>query len=264
MDIFGFIGCGNMGGALASAVAMAGIKGDKLCLSDASEDKAKALATELGGQYASNMEIASDCTYIFLGVKPNMVAAVLGEIKPILEKRDNAVLVSMAAGLSIEAIKEVMGDFPIIRIMPNTPVKVGKGTILYATNNVTDHQKQRFLGALAKAGELIEIPEKLIDAGSAVSGCGPAFGYMFIEALADGGVKCGIQRADAIKLAASTLLGAAEMVLQTGEHPEKLKDDVCSPGGSTIAGVHALENGGFRNSVINCVEAAFKRTKELV
>lgn len=259
MYTFGFIGCGNMGGALASATAKTT---DKLMLSDADQNKSHALADKLGGMVADNLQIAEGCDYVFLGVKPNLAETVLKEIKPKLA--EGTVLVSMAAGLSIASIREWAGDIPVIRIMPNTPVRVGKGTILYALDNVTDAMKAGFLEALSMAGELIEIPEKLIDAASAVSGCGPAFGYMFIEALADGGVKCGIPRADAIKLAASTLFGAAEMVLKTGEHPEKLKDDVCSPGGSTIAGVHALESGGFRNNVINCVEAAYKRTKELV
>ncbi len=262
MYTFGFIGCGNMGGALATATAKSGITGSKLMLSDAEEQRARALAKELGGTVAKNSGIAEGCDYIFLGVKPNLVKSVLEEIKPKLS--DNTVLISMAAGLSIASIKEWVGDIPTIRIMPNTPVRVGKGTILYALDNVTEAMKEGFLEALAMAGELVEIPEKLIDAGSAVSGCGPAFGYMFIEALADGGVKCGLPRADALKLAASTLLGAAQMVLKTNEHPEKLKDDVCSPGGSTIAGVHALEKGGFRSNVIGCVEAAYKRTKELV
>lgn len=262
MYSFGFIGCGNMGGALASAVAKSGVAGDKLLLADACEAKAKELADELGGTIADNKEIAQKCDYVFLGVKPNLAAKVLEDIKP--HFINETVIVSMAAGLSIEAIKAAAGDVPVIRIMPNTPVKVGNGTILYATDNVTEDLKNGFVDSLKESAELLEIPEKLIDAGSAVSGCGPAFGYMFIEALADGGVKCGLSRADAIKLAATTLRGAAEMVLQTGEHPEKLKDDVCSPGGSTIAGVHALEKGGFRNNVINCVEAAYKRTKELV
>lgn len=262
MHSFGFIGCGNMGGALASAVAASGIVGDKLLLSDVSTCKADSLAKDIGGSVANNIEIAEKCDLIFLGVKPNLADKVLSEIKQNLTKE--TVLVSMAAGLSIEAIKAAAGDIPVIRIMPNTPVKVGKGTILYAVDGVPDDIKILFTDSLKDSAELFEIPEKLIDAGSAVSGCGPAFGYMFIEALADGGVKCGLSRADAIKLAASTLRGAAEMVLKTGEHPEKLKDDVCSPGGSTIAGVHALEKGGFRSNVINCVEAAYKRTKELV
>lgn len=262
MYTFGFIGCGNMGGALATAVANGGTCGNKLLLSDPDAQKLTALAEELKCNTADNLEIAQACDYVFLGVKPNMAKKVLEGIK---EKLDSStVLVSMAAGLSIETLKETVGNTPIIRIMPNTPVRVGKGTILYATENVTDQMKKGFIEGLKSAGELIELPEKLIDAGSAVSGCGPAFVYMFIEALADGGVKCGLSRADAIKLAASTLAGAAEMVLETGEHPEKLKDDVCSPGGSTIAGVHALEKGGFRSNVINCVEAAYKRTKELV
>ena len=262
MYTFGFIGCGNMGGALALAVSASGVKGDKLLLSDASESKVAALAKEINGAVSHNKEIAEKCDYIFLGVKPNLAENVLREIKSNLNEQ--TVIVSMAAGLTIDAIKKAAGNIPVIRIMPNTPVKGGKGTILYATDGVTEEMKTAFLDSLKDSAELLEIPEKLIDAGSAVSGCGPAFGYMFIEALADGGVKCGLSRADAIKLAASTLRGAAEMVLKTGEHPEKLKDDVCSPGGSTIAGVHALENGGFRSNVINCVEAAYKRTKELV
>ncbi len=262
MYTFGFIGCGNMGGALASAVASSGIKGVGLLLSDTSQLKAEALAKDIDGTVSDNKEIAEKCDFIFLGVKPNLASAVLSEIRQSLTKE--TIIVSMAAGLSIEAVKSAAGEVPVIRIMPNTPVKVGKGTILYAVDGVNEAQKTAFTDSLKASAEMLEIPEKLIDAGSAVSGCGPAFGYMFIEALADGGVKCGLNRADAIKLAASTLRGAAEMVLKTGEHPEKLKDDVCSPGGSTIAGVHALENGGFRSNVINCVEAAYKRTKELV
>ncbi len=263
MNTFGFIGCGNMGGALASAVAGSGIAGENLILSDVSAERATLLAGDIKATVGDNKKIAEKCNYIFLGVKPNMVAEVLKDIKPILGKRTDAVLVSMAAGLSIEKIQSVAGNIPIIRIMPNTPVRVGKGVILYAGSGVTDSQLKGFLDGLSTAGTIIALEERLIDAASAVSGCGPAFCYMFLEALADGGVKCGLSRADATLLAAATLRGAAEMVIRTGEHPEKLKDDVCSPAGSTIAGVQALENGGLRSNVINCVEASFRRTKEL-
>ena len=152
----------------------------------------------------------------------------------------------------------------MIRIMPNTPVAVGEGMILYDANStVTDEQIRVFLEGLSAAGCLDRIPERLIDAAGSLSGCGPAFVYLFAEALADGGVECGVPRDKAQLYAAQTLLGAAEMLLATGKHPGELKDAVCSPGGTTIAGVHALENGAFRATVSNAVTAAFEKTAKL-
>ena len=148
--------------------------------------------------------------------------------------------------------------------MPNTPVKVGEGMVLYtATDNVSPAALDEFLTIMARGGRFDRLDEKLIDAGCAVSGCGPAFAYMFIEALADGAVTCGLPRSKAIAYAAQTLLGSAKMVLETGDHPELLKDNVCSPGGSTIAGVRELEEHGFRGAALDAVIAAYDKTVEL-
>jgi pyrroline-5-carboxylate reductase len=170
----------------------------------------------------------------------------------------------MAAGLSIKKIREFAGsDYPVIRIMPNTPVFVGEGMILYTVKDVTDDEIDGFLNALEHAGKLDKIDEKLIDAAGSLSGCGPAFVYLFAEALADGAVECGVPRDKALKYASQTILGAAKMLIETNEHPGKLKDAVCSPGGTTIAGVHALENGAFRSTAMDAVKSAFNRTLEL-
>jgi len=156
------------------------------------------------------------------------------------------------------------GAYPVIRIMPNTPVAVGCGVIQYdATGNVSAQSVETFCAAMAHAGLVDHLPEHLIDAGSAVSGCGPAFADLFLEALADGGVACGLPRAKAQLYAAQMLQGAAKLALESGKHPGELKDAVCSPGGSTIAGVRALEEHGFRGACMQAVEAAFRRTKEL-
>ena len=165
----------------------------------------------------------------------------------------------------MERICEMAGSaYPIIRIMPNTPVAVGAGMVLCsAANGVTDAETAQFEAVMSCAGGLDWIPENLIDAGSAVSGCGPAFAYLFIEALADGAVACGLPRAKALEYAARTVQGAAKMVLETGKHPGELKDAVCSPGGTTIAGVHALEAGAFRASAMEAVLAAYERNEEL-
>ncbi|MBO5908560.1 MAG: pyrroline-5-carboxylate reductase, partial [Clostridia bacterium] len=175
------------------------------------------------------------------------------------------VLVSMAAGVKISTICENLGfNAPVIRIMPNTPAEVSKGMILYTYNKqVTDADIKNFLAAFKSAGELDEIPEALIDAASAVSGCGPAFAYMFIEALSEGGIKCGLEHQKALKYAAATVEGAAKMVLETNQHPAKLKDAVCSPAGSTIEGVKTLEAGNLKGLTIDAVSASFKRTIEL-
>ncbi len=262
---FGFIGAGNMGGALSQAVIKQ-IGGEKVYISCLTADETAQKAKALGCNASDNQAIASDCDYIFLGVKPQMMEEMLSEISNTLKTRNGKfVLVSMAAGLSIDKISTFAGgNYPIIRIMPNTPVAVGNGMILACKNElVSDEQFADFKTAMAKSGKIDDLDEKLIDAGSAVSGCGPAFVYMFIEALADGGVECGLPRAKALEYAAQTVLGSADMVIKSSRHPEELKDAVCSPAGSTIMGVHALEQNGFRAAAIEAVRAAFDRTKEL-
>ena len=262
---FGFIGCGNMGGALAAAAAKT-IGGQGLTLADHDPEKARVLAEKLGARFGSNEEAAQNSRYLFLGVKPQMMAEMLSTIAPVLQAHtDRFILVTMAAGLSIARIQELSGgDYPTIRIMPNTPASIGEGMILYtASGNVTSEEKDTFVSHMAAAGVLDELPEHLIDAGSAVSGCGPAFADLFIEALADGGVECGLPRDKALLYAAQMVLGSARLVLESGEHPGVLKDRVCSPGGSTIAGVHTLEDGAFRAAAINAVQKAYDKTLEL-
>ncbi len=258
----GFIGAGNMGGALATAAA----KKAQVVLSDSFAEKARALADKLGGKAADSKTVAAECAYIFLGVKPQVMAAMLEEIAPVLKARkDSFVLVSMAAGVKIEKIRQMAGgDYPVIRIMPNIPVSVGSGMILYdATENVSAEALAQFCDILSGAGCLDRLDEKLIDAGSAVSGCGPAFVSLFAEAMADGGVACGLPRDKALQYSLQTIMGTAKLLLDSGMHPGQLKDAVCSPGGSTIAGVRALEQSGFRAGAIEAVEDAFTRTKEL-
>ena len=260
----GFIGAGNMGGALAKAAAKTKCRAG-IMLADKDVAKAAALAEEIGARTATSAEIAAECDFIFLGVKPQVMGAMLAEIKPYIENRTGYTLVSMMAGVKNERICETIGfDAPIIRIMPNTAVEVGEGMVLYTVNAFADEKAEKnFLAFMKKAGEFEKLPEHLIDAGTAVSGCGPAYVYMFIEALADGGVKCGLPRATALKLAEQTLIGAAKLAKETGRHPEELKDAVCSPAGSTIEGCFALEKGGFRAAAVGAVAAAYERTKEL-
>lgn len=259
----GFIGCGNMGGALATAVAKT-IDPKEIALSDHSQKKAEDLASVLGAVATSNAEIVKNAKYIFLGVKPQMLKKLFKEIAPLLAERDDEfVLVTMAAGTSIAEIAELAGkSYPTIRIMPNTPVSIGCGIILIAANDgVADTTE--FCEMMKMSGALDEIPESLIDAASCVTGCSPAWIYMFIEALSDGGVKCGLPRAKAIEYACDALIGSAELVKKSGKHPGQLKDEVTSPGGTTIAGVHALEKKSFRGTVMDAVTAAYKRTLNL-
>jgi len=257
---YGFIGCGNMGGALARALALTTTD---FAITDRS-GKAIALAAEIPCGYLSAVEIAGQCGRIFLGVKPHMMKDVLAPLQPIL-KANKPLLITMAAGLTMAQIEEFAGcEIPVIRIMPNTPVAIGKGVIQYCANDLVSREElDDFLLDMRHAGVLDPLDEKLIDAGSAISGSGPAFVYMFIEALADGAVSCGIPRAKALEYAAATVIGAGEMVLSTGQHPGALKDAVCSPMGSTIAGVRALENHGFRAAAMEAVIATYSRNKEL-
>ena len=258
---FSFIGCGNMGGAIARGVVKAA-GGNQVLLANKTMAKAENLAKELSCTVGSN-EDAALCEYVFLGVKPYLMADMLEKIQQFLAQA-RPVLITMAAGLTMERIREMAGgDYPVIRIMPNTPSAIGEGMIQYCTLDVTTEQEEEFLQAMSECGRMDKIPENLIDAASAVSGCGPAFAYMFIESLADGGVACGLPRAKAMEYAAQMLQGSARLAMQSENHPGALKDAVCSPGGSTIQGVRKLEQYAFRAAVTDAVIAAFEKNLEM-
>lgn len=260
---YGFIGCGNMGGAIATAVCKA-VDPKNVLLANRTAEKAEKLAATLGCCFGSNEE-AARCDFIFLGVKPYLMEEMLYGLRDTLAGRTEPfVLVTMAAGLTVSRIREMAGgDYPVIRIMPNTPAAYGAGMIQYCHSGVSKEQLEVFLTAMAPAGRLDEIAENLIDAASGVSGCGPAWACQFIEALADGGVACGLPRSKALEYAAQMILGTAKMVLESGQHPGVLKDAVCSPGGSTIQGVRTLEERGFRGAVMDAVIAAFEKNQEM-
>ena len=262
---FGFIGTGNMGGALARA-ARRRLEGGQLLLANRTWAKAEALARELEASAENSAYVATVADYIFLGVKPQMMETLLYEIGPELEaRRDRFVLVTMAAGLTIGDIQAMAGgDVPVIRIMPNTPCSIGEGMVLYAPGpGVTEEEVQVFLEAMAGAGRFAPVPEELMDAGSAVAGCGPAFADLFVEALADGGVACGLPRGQALEFAAQMVVGSARLILESRKHPGELKDAVCSPGGTTIQGVRKLEEAGFRGAVMDAVIAAWEKNGNL-
>ena len=262
---FGFIGTGNMGGALARAAAKAVAPAD-VFLYNRTMEKAANLARELGAKTASAEDIAARCDYVFLGVKPGQIPALLASLRPVLEGRETpAVVVSMAAGVTLKALRDkTFETCPIIRIMPNTACAVGAGLTLYdCSEAVTETQLQGFLDGMASSGRMERLAENLIDAGSAVAGCGPAFADLFLEALADGGVACGLPRAQAMELAAQMLSGSAKLALESGKHPGALKDAVCSPGGTTIQGVRVLEQNGFRSAVMEAVIAAYEKNFDL-
>lgn len=258
----GFIGTGNMGGAILNAVAKVMEPGN-IFISNRTQSKSEAIKERLKINVSTNEEILRECHYIFLGIKPYQIEEFLGSYKDIINARtDLPVIISMIAGKSISFIKEYV-KCPIIRIMPNTPVAVCEGMTLYAYDDISDEEEKVFLELMSKSGEVLKIEEDLIDQGGAISGCGPAFCDLFMEALSDGGVAIGLKREDALLLAAQTLKGAGELYLKTKTHPGELKDNVTSPKGTTIQGVIALEERGFRASVINAVIRAYNKTQEL-
>ena len=260
----GFIGTGNMGGALAKAAANV-IPAQEIYLFDKCTEKAE----ELGKMLCCNtvsLESVAQCSYIFLGVKPQMMETMFAELAPVLSKRtDNFVLVSMAAGVPMARIQELAGEkYPVIRIMPNMPVSVGGGMILYdVTENVSESQLEGFLQCMQFAGALDRLPEELIDAGTSVASCGPAFAFLFIEALTQGGVACGLPEEKAMLYAKQMLLGSAKLALESPMHPSELRHAVCSPGGSTIEGIYKLQDEKFPEAVAKAVMASFKRNQEL-
>ena len=260
----GFIGLGNMGASLAKSVLQAR-PSDDLLLANRSQDKVDAFIANFGGQASSNEEIFAEADVIFLGVKPAQFSELLAQYQTILEKRESLLLISMAAGLTLEKLASLLpNQHRIIRMMPNTPASIGQGVISYALSpNCRVEDSDLFCQLLTKAGLLVELGEGLIDAATGLAGCGPAFVYLFIEALADAGVQTGLPRETALKMAAQTVVGAGQLVLESQEHPGVLKDQVCSPDGSTIAGVASLEAHAFRGTVMDAVRQSYKRTQEL-
>ncbi len=276
----GCIGCGMMGGALIKAIAKK-VGGEKILLSDGDVEKAKSLALELGANFVtSNAQIIENCSHIILAVKPAFFSSVLEQIKDSYNDRLSSneknlpVIISIMAGLSIEKIEQMSiqagisgGLQNILRLMPNLPATVNEGMIALCTKeNVSSEisKEVEFVKEiLSCAGKVEQVSEKLMDVVTAVSGSGPAYGFMFIEALADAAVLLGMPRSQAYIYAAQTLKGAAQMVLETSEHPAKLKDAVCSPGGTTIQAVKSLEEKGFRSAVISAVESAYNKSVDL-
>lgn len=267
-----FIGTGNMGGALVKGICRT-IGSNQVYVTNRNQKKAEDLAEETGCRILrTNQEAAQEGDYLFLCVKPQGMGDVLKEISPVLnqrmEKDRPKALISIAAGLTIEGLRNLLEgecrQLPWIRIMPNTPVAVGKGMLALAADEmVSESMLADMECCLSEAGRMERIPEGLMDQFSVVGGCTPAFAYVFLEALADGGVRIGLSRQQALTYAAQAVLGAASMVLETGKHPGSLKDAVCSPNGSTIAGVAALEKAGFRSAAMEAVWEGYQRNMEL-
>ena len=257
---YGFIGCGNMGGALAEALT---VETKDVMLSDRSGN-GRQLAETFGCTYGTATEVAETCSRIFIAVKPNMVQSVLAPLQPILAEK-KPLLISMAAGLKISTIESYAGvALPVIRIMPNTPVCVGKGMIPYCCNNLVDTDTlEDFLSDMFASGHWDCIDESLMDTASALSGSGPAYLYRFVEALRDSAIQCGFPEDKALDYVVQTLIGAGEMLNQGAGTPAQLREAVCSPGGSTLAGLKALEDAGFDNCVNACIRAAYNRNIEL-
>lgn len=254
-----------MGGALIKAAAKS-VSPENILVYDLCSEKAEEFEKTLSVSAVSEDKVIAEAKYIFLAVKPQVLPAAVGEIKETLKNRkDRFVIVSMVAGVDIKTLGSLFGfELPVIRIMPNTAAAVGAAMIAYAcSDNVGAEEVAEFKNILSEAGRTEELSEGLIDAASAVFGCGPAYVYMFMEAMADGGVYCGLPRDKALVFAAQALAGAAKLMLETGAHPGALKDAVCSPGGTTIAGVKALEDGGFRGAVMDAVIAAYNKTLSL-
>jgi pyrroline-5-carboxylate reductase len=269
----GCIGSGYMGPALMKGISKI-VDPECIGFSDLQLLKAKAAADSVGGKvYNSNAQAVEQADYLFLAVKPQVYKSVLEEIRPAVIDRLSAeknggkslTLISMVAGWSIAKIRSCLDlDVPIVRIMPNTPALVLRGLIAMSTPPGFPAERiPEVETMLSGAGLVDNLDESLMDSVTGLSGSGPAFVYIFIEALADGGVRAGLPRDKALRYAVQTVLGSAHMVQETGKHPGELKDMVTSPGGTTIAGIAALENGAFRGAVINAVEAAWRRSSEL-
>ena len=264
MTTIGFLGAGKMATALAKGFVAAGrVTPDRLSASDPVKAARASFAKDTGGHVsASNADIVAAADILFIAVKPDQVTDLLAEIQGQLENRH--LLVSIAAGVPLAKLEAGAPGARFVRVMPNTPALVGASASAFAVGfESTRADAELVQKLLASVGVALEVKEKLLDAVTGLSGSGPAYGFMMIEALADGGVAAGLPREVAQRLAAQTLLGAAKMVLETGQHPGALKDAVCSPGGTTIEAVHELEKAGLRAALISAVRVAADKARRL-
>ncbi len=265
MKNWGFIGAGKMASALVHGMLRAGIApASAIFASDPLPAARSALAAEAGiTVLESNLDVAAHSNVLVLAVKPQSMNHVLAELRPVLTPEH--LVVSIAAGITIDSIVHGLGRHSrVIRVMPNTPALVAEGISAFASSSGArpedEHLVEMFLTSVGRA---VRVNESMLDAVTGLSGSGPAFVYLMIEALSDGGVRAGLPRDVASLLAVQTVLGAAKMVRETGLHPGVLKDQVASPGGTTIAGLHALEQAGVRGAFIEAVVAASRRSSEL-
>ncbi|XP_053665959.1 uncharacterized protein LOC128715099 [Anopheles marshallii] len=274
-ETIGFIGGGNMAYAIASGLLNKGVvKAEQIWVSATNLENLRNRWSPLGVTHvtSNNKEIVSEADVIFICVKPQIFPQIVGDFNYAAENHINLkvkLFVSIMAGVTLHRLKQhlpLVDNSKLVRAMPNTPMQVGVGCIVFCrscSTNVIEPLYEDVKLMFGTLGLAYEVQESQIDAVTGLAGCGPAYVYEFIEALADGGVKQGIPRAMALQLAAQTVMGAAKTVLDTGKHPAVLKDEVCSPGGATIHGVHALETGSMRGTVMNAVERATNRAKQL-
>lgn len=258
------IGAGAMGSAFAEGVISAGLVAPSdLALADVDSAALKKLADRLGAKSADNVSAAKDADVILLAIKPTLVTDVLAGIRDVLT--EGKLIVSIAAGVKIESIESAIPKgVPVVRAMPNTPCRIRQGAIGFSRGTAAKDKHVEVAGRIFNSvGLSFEVPEKMLNAVTGLSGSGPAYVYLMIEALSDAGVRVGLPRDVALKLGAQTVAGASRMVLELNEHPARLKDQVTSPGGTTIAGIDALEGAGFRSAIMEAVKAATKRAEEL-
>jgi pyrroline-5-carboxylate reductase len=261
----GFLGAGKMATALARGFIRAGLVTAKQIIASDVNERARAAFTEETGAKTtgSNSEVAKFAEVLILAVKPDQVGGALGEIRDGIS--DKHLVISIAAGVTLGKLEAGLGtDARVIRVMPNTPALVGSSATGFALGkSATSADAEIATRLFSAVGVAFQVKESLLDAVTGLSGSGPAYVYLFIESLSDGGVAAGLPREVATKLAAQTVLGAAKMVLETGQHPGALKDMVTSPGGTTIEGLHELEKGRLRSTVMSAVRAATEKSKKL-
>src|SRR5271157_430742 len=261
----GILGVGNMGSAFIRGIlARDLVDAGNVFVFDIDDTKVAPIQEQYGIQVTTDeIDLLSKVDILILAVKPQVLPEMMAKIGP--EVTAEHVIMSIAAGIPIATLKKHLSNYAaVIRVMPNTPAMVGEGISAYCSEEqISPEIKELIEGILGALGQFIEVQEKLMDAVTGLSGSGPAYMFLIVDALADGGVKMGLPKAQALKLAAQTMLGAAAMIIKENKHPAELKDIVTSPGGTTIAGLHELEKGGIRAALMNAVEAATLRSREL-